>query len=107
MHLDEDERSSLERYLASKNVDANTDKIVRQAISKILSTQEPLSRTILHKTQELIEQTGYTGNIQPRISINETLHAGVACIGLSKNNISRKYVKYLLIPAISANCHYL
>ena len=49
LHLDEDERSSLERYLASNNVDTNTDRIVRQAISKVLATQEPLSRTILHK----------------------------------------------------------
>ena len=73
LHLDENERSSLERYLANPNVDTNTDKIVRQAISKVLATQdEPLSRTILHKTQELIEQTGYSGNIQPRITIDET-----------------------------------
>ena len=73
LHLDEDERSSLERYLANPNVDTNTDKIVRQAISKVLATQdEPLSKTILHKTQELIEQTGYSGNIQPRITIDET-----------------------------------
>lgn len=73
LHLDEDERSSLERYLANPNVDANTNKIVRQAISKVLATQdEPLSKTILHKTQELIEQTGYSGNIQPRITIDES-----------------------------------
>ena len=72
MHLDEQERSSLERYLAEKNVDANTDKNVRTAISKILATQEPLTKTILHKTQELIEQTAHTGNIQPRMEINET-----------------------------------
>ena len=72
LHLDEDERCSLERYLANPNIDTNTDKIVRQAISKVLATQdEPLSRTILHKTQELIEQTGYSGNIQPRITIDE------------------------------------
>ncbi len=72
LHLDQDERSSLERYLANKTIDTNTDKTVRQALTKVLATQEPLTKTILHKTQELIEQTAHTGFIQPSISIDNT-----------------------------------
>ena len=92
LHLDEDERSSLERYLANPNIDTNTDKIVRQAISKVLATQdEPLSRTILHKTQELIEQTGYSGNIQPRITIDETQMAIIEKAIQLQQKITFKY----------------
>ena len=91
LHLDEDERSSLERYLANPNVDTNTDKTVRQALTKVLATQEPLTKTILHKTQELIEQTGYSGNIQPRIRINETQMAIIEKAIQLQQKITFKY----------------
>ena len=89
LDLDQDERSSLERYLANKTIDSNTDKTVRQAVSKVLATQkEPLTKRILHKTQELIEQTAHTGFIQPTISINNTqieIIEGLMIIGRKKN----------------------
>lgn len=72
LDLTDDERSALERYLANPNIDANTDKFIRRGISKILADREPLTKTILHKTQELIDQTAHTGSVQPKMKIDET-----------------------------------
>ena len=64
MNLSPVERSSLERLMLRL-----TDKIEKNAISKIIASQKSLSNAILNDLIELIENTYYAGLITPKIIV--------------------------------------
>jgi hypothetical protein len=66
MNLSDLERSSLERLSLRLK-----DKIEKQAVTKVIASQSSLSKAILNDLSELIENTHYTGNVSPSISVNE------------------------------------
>ena len=66
MNLSTVERSSLEWLLIRL-----TDKIEKNAISKIIATQKSLSKAIINDLVELIENTYYAGLITPKIIVDD------------------------------------
>ena len=72
MNLTNLERSSLERISMRLS-----DQSEKQAISKVIANQPFLSNAILNDLSELIENTHYTGNVSPSISVNEKNMANI------------------------------
>ena len=66
MNLSEIERSSLERLSLRLN-----DQIEKKAISKIIASQNSVSKAILNDMTELINNTYYAGLITPKIIVDE------------------------------------